>query len=130
LTSLVGDKVTLSSFKGEKGVVLVFFATWCASCMAEVPEIKKFTEMAQKENIAVFGINYKQSAEIVERFKKSAEINYGILMDTDGTVALDKFGLKGLPHIVGINSKGGIMFRGTALPDNRAEFIKYLKRGL
>lgn len=130
LTSLEGYKVTLSSFKGEKGVVLVFFATWCASCMAEVPEIKKLTEMVQKENIAVFGINYKQPAEIVERFKKSAEINYGILMDTDGTVALDKFGLKGLPHIVGINTKGGIMFRGTALPDNRAEFIKYLKRDL
>ncbi|MDP2862841.1 MAG: redoxin family protein [Desulfobacterales bacterium] len=130
LTLLGGDQVTLSSFKGKKGVVLVFFATWCVSCMKETPEIKKFTKMAQKENVAVFGINYKQPAEIVERFKKSAKINYGILLDTDGTVATEKYGIKGLPHIVGIDAKGGIIYRGTELPDNKAEFIKNLKQGL
>jgi cytochrome c-type biogenesis protein len=130
LTLLEGDQVTLSSFKGEKGVLLVFFATWCASCMAEVPEIKKFTAIAQKENIAVFGINYKQPADIVERFKKSEKINYGLLLDKDGTVAIDKFGIKGLPHMIGINTKGGIIYRGTKLPENQAEFIKKLKQGL
>ena len=130
LTLLGGDQVTLSSFKGKKGVLLVFFATWCVSCMKETPEIKKFTKMAQKENVAVFGINYKQPAEIVERFKKSAKINYGILLDTDGTVATEKYGIKGLPHIVGIDAKGGIIYRGTDLPDNKAEFIKNLKQGL
>ena len=127
LTVLGGDRVTLSSFKGKKGVLLVFFATWCVSCVKETPEIKKFTKMAQKENVVVFGINYKQPAEIVERFKKSAKINYGILLDTDGTVATEKYGIKGLPHIVGIDAKGGIIYRGTALPDNKAEFIKKLK---
>lgn len=130
LTLLGGNRITLSSFKGEKGVLLVFFATWCVRCMKETPEIKKFTKMAQKENVAVFGINYKQPAEIVERFKKSAKINYGILLDTDGTVAAEKYGIKGLPHIVGIDAKGGIIYRGTNLPDNKAEFIKNLNQGL
>ncbi len=131
LTSLGGShQVTLSRFKGKKGVVLVFFATWCVSCVKEVPEIKQFAEMAQKENITVLGINYKQPAELVERFKESHQIDYGILLDTEGTVTTGKYGITGLPHLVGINAKGGIIYRGTALPNNKDEFIKNLKQGL
>ena len=111
-------------------VVLVFFATWCVGCVKEVPEIKQFAEMAQKENITVLSINYKQPAELVERFKESNQIDYGILLDTEGTVTTGKYGITGIPHHVGINAKGEIIYRGTALPDNKDEFIKNLKQGL
>ena len=129
LSSLGKGRVTLSHFKGKKGVVLVFFATWCVSCVKEVPEIKQFAEMAQKENITVLAINYKQPAELVERFKETHQIDYGILLDTEGTVTTGKYGITGLPHHVGIDAKGGIIYRGTALPDNKDEFIKKLKQG-
>lgn len=131
LASLDGShQVTLSRFKGKKGIVLVFFATWCVGCVKEVPEIKQFAEMAQKENITVLGINYKQPAELVERFKESNQIDYGILLDAEGTVTTGKYGITGIPHHVGINAKGEIIYRGTALPDNKDEFIKNLKQGL
>lgn len=130
LASLGKGRVTLSNLKGKKGVVLVFFATWCVNCMKEVPEIKHFAEKAQKENINVFGIDYKQSEEIAERFKKTMHINYEILLDMDGTVATDNYGLTGIPHIIGINGKGGIIYRGTNLPDNKDEFIRNLQEGL
>jgi thiol:disulfide interchange protein DsbD len=130
LSSLGKGKVTLSHLKGRKGVVLVFFATWCVNCMKEVPEIKHFAEKARTENIAVFGIDYKQSEEIAERFKKSMHINYEILLDSDGTVATDNYGLTGIPHVVGINGKGEMIYRGTKLPDNKDEFMRNLKNGL
>lgn len=129
LPLLEGGRVTLSSLNGEKGVLLVFFATWCVGCVAEVPEIKKFTEIAEKNKVTVLGVNYKQPAENVDSFKKSSEINYRVLLDADGTVTKEKYGIKGLPHMAGINAKGMIVYRGTALPDNKAEFIKYLKQG-
>ncbi|MBI4634415.1 MAG: redoxin domain-containing protein [Deltaproteobacteria bacterium] len=130
LASLGKGNVTLSRLKGKKGVVLVFFATWCVSCVQEVPEVKRFAEIAKKENVVVFGIDYKQSVEIVERFQKSARIDYGILLDMEGTVTLDKFGIRGLPHVIGINAKGDIIYRGTALPDDKAAFINNLQQGL
>jgi len=130
LASLGKGQVTLSSFRSKKGVVLVFFATWCVSCVQEVPEIKRFAAMAKKENVVVFGIDYKQPAEIVERFQKSAGIDYEILLDTEGTVTLGKYGIRGLPHVVGINAQGDIIHRGTALPDDKTEFIKKLRQGL
>jgi peroxiredoxin len=132
LASLEGSQVQLSSFKGKKGVVLVFFATWCVSCMKEVPEIKQFAETARKENIEVLGVNHKQKADIVERFHKSKSINYPIILDKDGTVATEKYGIRGIPHIIGINAKGVIIYRGTDLPDKdkRTDFISNLKQGL
>jgi cytochrome c-type biogenesis protein len=130
LASLDGSQVTLSSYKGKKGVVLVFFATWCVSCMKEVPEIKRFTETARKEKIEVFAVNYKQQTDIVERFNKSNNVNYGILLDTEGTVTAGKYGIKGLPHIVGIDAKGEIVYRGTELPEAKIQFMAELKQGL
>ena len=130
LPSLEGGQVTLSHFKGIKGVALVFFAPWCVGCIQEVPEIKKFAETAQKENVIVFGIAYKQPKRNIERFKKTYQIHYGILLDMDGTVTTQKFGIKGIPHIIGINAKGVIVYRGTALPDNKNDFILNLRQGL
>ncbi|MHB8909432.1 MAG: cytochrome c biogenesis protein CcdA [Syntrophales bacterium] len=129
LQSLDGKPITLSDYKGKKGVVLVFFATWCVNCVKEVPEIKQFAEIAQKENVIVFGIDYKQPEELVKRFKESNQINYRILLDTEGKVTTGVFGIRGIPHIIGINPKGDVVYRGTALPDNKVEFIKNLKRG-
>ncbi len=130
LASLDGAQVTLSSYKGKKGVVLVFFATWCVVCMKEVPEIKRFAETVSKEKIEVIAINYKQQNDIVERFNKTHKVNYGILLDAEGTVTTGKYGIKGLPHIVGIDAKGEIVYRGTALPENNREFLAKLKQGL
>lgn len=130
LPSLEGNPVTLGAYKGEKGVVLVFFATWCVNCVKEVPEIKHLAQMAQKENVIVLAINYKQPEELVKRFKKSHQIDYRILLDTQGKVTTDLFGIMGLPHLIGINSKGEVVYRGTALPDKKDEFIKNLQPGL
>lgn len=130
LASLDGTQVTLSSFKGKKGVVLVFFATWCVNCMKEVPEIKKFALAAQKENIEVLAINFKQRVVIVEKFQKSNNINYRILLDSDGAVAIGKYGIKGIPHVVGIDAKGEMIYRGEDLPVKKAEFMQSLNQGL
>ncbi len=132
LPSLDGTRITLSRMKGQKGVVLVFFATWCVNCMRELPENMRFAEGAQKENVVVLGINYKQAKETVERLRKSKQINYGILLDEEGTVTTERYGIRGLPHIVGINARGEIIYRGVSLPDidKRDEFMKNLKEGL
>ncbi len=130
LTSLKGKQVALSQFRGKKGVVLVFFATWCVNCVKEIPEIKKFTETAKKKNIVVVAIDYKQPEDIVERLVKSENIDYEVLLDADGTVTTEKYGIRGLPHIVGVDTKGAIIYRGTDIPQNRAEFMSKLTQGL
>jgi peroxiredoxin len=130
LISLEGDQVTLSHIKKGKGAVLVFFATWCVNCVKEMKEIGEFSEIAGKENIIVLGIDYKQKKATVDRFIKSEGVKYKILLDADGKVTTEKFGIRGIPHIIGINAKDEIIYRGIALPEAKEEFIKKLKQGL
>ncbi len=130
LASLRKHPVTLSSLKGKKGVVLVFFATWCVNCVKEIPEIKQFADEARKDNVVVFGIDYKQEKEIVERFVKSSQIDYEVLLDTEGTVTTEQYSIRGIPHVVGIDGKGNMIYRGTALPEDKAAFIRDLQKGL
>jgi thiol:disulfide interchange protein DsbD len=130
LYSMERERVKLSELRGKKGVVLAFFATWCVTCMTEVPELKKFAPMAQKENVLFFAVDYKQPEELVERFRKSMQVDYKILLDATGTVTTESYGITGLPHIVGINGRGEIIYRGVDLPENKGEFIRNLKEGL
>lgn len=129
LPALEKGTVTLSHLRGKQGVVLVFFATWCVNCMKEVPEIKHFNALAKKEQVALYAINYKQSAEIVARFKQSMQVDYPLLLDGEGTVTTGSYGITGLPHIVGINARGEVIYRGVALPEDREAFLRNLRQG-
>lgn len=130
LPTLSGVDLTLSRLKGNRGVVLVFFATWCVNCMKEVPEIKQFADAARQDYIVVIGINFKQSEEIVKRFKDSESINYGLVLDKEGNVTTGLYGISGIPHVVGIDGNGDIVYRGSHLPADKAGFIAKLKKGL
>ena len=120
-----GKRLTLSKLKGRRGAVLVFFATWCPACMAEVPEVKKFVTASKDQNVLVYGVNIQQSKRIVEQFVKDRKVNYRILLDTDGKVATT-YGVTGIPTIIGIDANGVVQYRAHALPKDHAALIKTL----
>ncbi len=76
-----GEIFTLSEQKGKRGVVLVFFATWCAPCMAEVSQIKVLAERAKAHDVLVVGVNQAQPVEVVRRFIGEYGVNYPVLLD-------------------------------------------------
>jgi len=115
LTDYNGQSVTLSRFRGKSGIVLVFFATWCPSCIEEVPQVKRFAALASGARVKVFGINVQQSKRIVERFIREHQVNYPILLDTEAQVAR-AYGATGLPTVIGIDADGVIRHFGHSLP--------------
>ena len=120
-----GKKLTLSSLKGKRGVVLVFFATWCPPCMAEVPHVKKFVESTRDRNVLVYGINIRQPKRVVQRFVRDRAVNYGILLDSDANVA-KAYGVTGIPTIIGIDAEGLVRYRAHSLPRKAEALIKTL----
>ncbi len=120
LEDLGGKTFKLSELKGKKGVVLVFFATWCPYCVREVPQLIGFQKEYVDEKLALYGVNIKQSKKLVERFATRHGINYPILLDIRAKAALD-YGVRGIPLIVGIDGNGVIRYREHGLPhDKRA----------
>ena len=57
LQSIDGQEFTLRSLKG-KWVYINYWASWCAPCLHEIPEINRFYQQYKAKNIAVFGVNY------------------------------------------------------------------------
>ena len=124
-----GKQFTLSKFKGNRGVVLVFFATWCPSCMAEVPEVKKLATSAKDKNVLVYGVNIEQSKRIVEKFVKDQQINYRILLDSNGEAA-KAYGITGIPTVIGIDADGIVRYRAHLMPKDDDAFFKTLTKSL
>ena len=98
LTSLDGEKVTLSELQGKK-VILNFWNTWCPPCKAEMPHMQKYYEQyATEENVEILAVNLTAGerdvtadAKIntVMTFKNSYKLTFPILLDTKNEVGLD-----------------------------------------
>lgn len=69
-----GKSQVLSQWKG-KTLVVNFWATWCAPCVQEMPELSAFqTEIASK-NVQILGIGI-DSAENIREFSSKYKISY------------------------------------------------------
>ena len=119
-----GKSFTLEKLEGKRGAVLVFFATWCPACMAEVPTVKNFVEKSRDQGVLVYGVNFKQPKRIVEKFVEERELNYRVLLDTDGAVSQKQYKVTGIPLIVAIDADGIIQYVGHHIPKDQNALIE------
>ena len=82
LNSLNGEKVQLSSFRGNKAVILNFWASWCPPCRQEMPAFEKIYR-ENKGNLEIIGINLQESPEAVRKSIGEIQVSYPILLDPD-----------------------------------------------
>lgn len=56
LKKLQGENIPFSSLKGQ-WILINYWASWCASCINEIPELNQFARENKKRAI-VFAVNY------------------------------------------------------------------------
>ncbi len=100
LAKLGGGHMTLSR-ENAKVVVLDFWATWCGSCIAAFPGLKRVQKWAAENElpVAFYCINVKEEPAKVERFWKKNEMSIPALMDKDGVVS-KKYNVPGFPTMI------------------------------
>jgi peroxiredoxin Q/BCP len=82
-----GNAVTLSSFRGKSNVVLVFYPMdETPTCTTQLCEFRDHWGDVQARNTVVFGVN-PGSAEKHQKFKKSKNFPFPLLVDDDQKVA-------------------------------------------
>ena len=104
-------------------VALVFWQTWCASCIREAPHAAAAAR--EHRGIRFFGVvsgtdEYVDDLE-VERIAEEAGLGYPQLRDRDSSIS-DFFAVKATPTIVVIDADGRIAYRGHELPDDWSRF--------
>ncbi|MHC4912244.1 MAG: peroxiredoxin family protein [Planctomycetota bacterium] len=84
LTDISGKKHKLSDYRG-KDVLLVFWATWCAPCIMEIPHLIELRETTGEDKLAILAISYTSvmppnTIEKIKDFvKQNKKINYTVL---------------------------------------------------
>lgn len=80
LKDLTGRSIRLRQYKG-KVVLLNFWATWCAPCLTEIPELVKWQR--QYSGLQIIGITYPpQTRQEIRRAARQLKINYPIIQGT------------------------------------------------
>jgi len=127
LKDVEGHTLRLSDYKG-KVVLLNFWATWCAPCRAEMPDLVKWQREYQGHGLQVIGVTYPPEKLVeVRKFIKSIKVNYPIAIGAKETKALFDKG-ENLPITVVIDKKGTVrdVIQGVIFPDEFEEEIKPL----
>ena len=105
-----GAEVALAGFRG-KTVVLNFWATWCAPCVEEMPELAQLHDEIAARNATVLGIGIDSPSKIRE-FADKTPVSYPLLIGgVDGTELGRQLGNPSgaLPYTVVIDEKGRVI---------------------
>jgi peroxiredoxin len=113
LPDMTGTMIALEDFTG-KILLLNFWATWCASCREEFPELERLYQKYRDKGFIVIAISVDNSSDRVAAFMKKRQIGFPVVIDKQGDVA-KKFGFSGIPAGFLIDRNGFIkrQYRGS-----------------
>ena len=101
-----GSKVTLQDYNG-KGIVLNFWATWCAPCVREMPQLDRLAALVKGNNIEVLTVSEdRKGMELAPKFYEKNKLRDLPVLVDEKSGLLRAFKIKGLPSTVLINAEG------------------------
>jgi thiol-disulfide isomerase/thioredoxin len=109
LETLAGDRLQMSSLRGRV-VLLNFWATWCAPCREEMPDLETAYLRYHDDDFIVVGVNVAESAQQARDFTSEFGVTFPIVLDSDAAIA-NQMGISGLPVSLFIDRNGGIVYR-------------------
>jgi thiol-disulfide isomerase/thioredoxin len=101
-----GATRTLADYRGQ-GVVLNFWATWCAPCVREMPSLDRLKEELSGDRITVLAVSEdrKGRREVERFFRREGIRNLDVLLDKRGRL-MRRLGVPGLPTTILIDADG------------------------
>jgi len=122
-----GKEISLSSLKGQI-VLLDFWASWCAPCLAELPTIKGIADEYAKDGVVVIGIDLDRSEASFTQAIVDYDLSYRQIYDgPDGPIS-DLYRISGIPMLYLIDQEG--IIRGKDLRgEELRQAVETLLRG-
>lgn len=124
LSTAGGKQITLQDFRG-KPVLLDFWATWCAPCVAAVEPLKKIYEEATPKGLIMISIDEDNEADVANEFVGKHGLIWSNFHD-DGEIWRSFPRGNGVPFYVLIDGNGKIAFSKSGAKESelRAEITK------
>ena len=103
------QEIRLSAYRG-KIVLLNFWATWCAPCLAEMPRFAEWQQKYGPRGLRILGVSMDDDVAPVRTTYRRLKLNYPVVMG-DETLGAMYGGILGLPVTLLIDGEGRIRFR-------------------
>lgn len=100
-----GGRLSLDDLRG-KPVVLNFWASWCAPCRDEAPELARVARKVR--DVTFVGMNILDGRDEALAYTRRYDVPYRSVRDVRAVIA-KRFGVTGAPETVFIDARGDIV---------------------
>lgn len=112
-----GDR-SLAQLRGHVAV-LNFWASWCAPCRDEAPDLERTYKAYRAQGVEFLGIDQRDDMGSALEFVREFGITYPSAFDPGGTLAY-RYQLFGLPTTVIVDANGQSAYRFTGIVTSEA----------
>ncbi len=106
LESFDGDSLSLADLEG-KVALIVFWASWCAACQAELPLLDSLNSAVDHPEFAIIGINEEQNEAAARGYAAAIGLRMPILLGRGEMWR--RYQYLGLPYTVLLDREGDIV---------------------
>jgi peroxiredoxin len=121
LNDINGNTVKMSQFRG-KTVVLIFWASWCPDCRAEVPALKELQAKTDPSKVVFVSISSDRTVEAWKKYVAENEMG-GVQLYRDKSKVSEDYHVKWIPSQYVIGPDGKVVL-GTVMLDKVAKALK------
>ena len=129
-TTFKGEKKKLSDYRG-KWVLLDFWSTWCAPCIAETPNLKENYNEYKEKGFEIISLSADKSAKSPKDYVKEHKMNWvhTVLLEGYAKGVGEKYAVNAYPSLFLINPEGKFIhmdkkeLRGESLNKTLAKYI-------
>ncbi|HEX9889975.1 MAG TPA: TlpA disulfide reductase family protein [Nitriliruptorales bacterium] len=105
-----GKATTIHAFLGEP-LVVNFWASWCAPCVAEMPDFEQVSQELAGQ-VRFLGIDTQDGIVPAQRLIEQTGVTYDLVRDPSAD-AFRAFGIRGMPSTFLVSPEGELLKRHT-----------------
>jgi peroxiredoxin len=102
---LEGKTVSLESMRGEKTVLIEFWATWCPPCRMVLATLRRMEDALRANGVEVLSVDAGEDAEHVREFVAKEGTPFRVLLDPGSTIFAD-YRVVSLPTMFLVDKQG------------------------
>ena len=106
-----GDRESLSGYRGSV-LLLDFWATWCAPCIASLPQVERLQQVLRDDGLQVITISIDENVELVDRFmEERMDLPYVNWFVGERSKLYDDWSIQGVPTYIVVDREGVVRGR-------------------
>jgi len=109
--TLDGRTVSLADFRGQKKVVVAFWASWCGPCRLEMPSLVQFYKRnhSDSSDFEILAVSIDEDPKAAADFAATMKLNFPVLVDPRQKMAT-AYGVEGIPTMYVIDTAGKVIY--------------------